>query len=307
MVFRVPGSDAVATGAQQVGRLSADPAVLAAVRGTSAANGANFDMLLSYAAMESGLNPTARASTSSASGLYQFTEQTWLNAVREYGAAHGMGAEAALVTRQGGQLSGRGPAARQRILDLRNDPKVSTELATEHLRSLADKLTPVLGRPPDPAETYLGHFLGAGGATQGTAGIAGHAEPTGGRSSAGGGGGQPGDVLFTERNAADDEPVRAEHSRPRAADLCVAGRHNAGVGCVLPQRKQGRRAGGWRDRLGLLFTRTPRVHAATHVACDAGGGVHTHGPSGRAFAPTARLAAGSGLGAWLRGVTSSWG
>ena len=166
MVFRVPGSDAVATGAQQVGRLSADPAVLAAVRGTSAANGANFDMLLSYAAMESGLNPTARATTSSASGLYQFTEQTWLNAVREYGAAHGMGAEAALVTRQGGQLAVEDQAARQRILDLRNDPKVSTELATEHLRSLADKLTPVLGRPPDPAETYLGHFLGAGGATQ---------------------------------------------------------------------------------------------------------------------------------------------
>jgi soluble lytic murein transglycosylase-like protein len=81
--------------------------VLAAVRGTSAANGANFDMLLSYAAMESGLNPTARATTSSASGLYQFTEQTWLNAVREYGAAHGMGAEAALVTRQGGQLAVR--------------------------------------------------------------------------------------------------------------------------------------------------------------------------------------------------------
>ena len=164
MVFRVPGSDAAAL--VQVGRLSADPAVLAAVRGTSAANGANFDTLLSYAAMESGLNPAAHASTSSASGLYQFTEQTWLNAVREYGAAHGMGAEAALVTRQGGQLTVEDPAALQRILNLRNDPKISTELATEHLRSLADKLTPVLGRPPDPAETYLGHFLGAGGATQ---------------------------------------------------------------------------------------------------------------------------------------------
>ncbi|HEY6441239.1 MAG TPA: hypothetical protein VIY55_14535 [Acetobacteraceae bacterium] len=165
MVFRVPGSDAVAAGAQ-VGRLSADPAVLAAMRGTSAATGANFDMLLSYAAMESGINPAAHASTSSASGLYQFTEQTWLNAVREYGAAHGLGAEAALVTRQGGQLTVDDPAARQRILDLRNDPKVSTELATEHLRNLADILTPVLGRSPDPAETYLGHFLGAGGATQ---------------------------------------------------------------------------------------------------------------------------------------------
>ena len=122
MVFRVPGSDAVAAGAQ-VGRLSADPAVLAAMRGTSAATGANFDMLLSYAAMESGINPAAHASTSSASGLYQFTEQTWLNAVREYGAAHGLGAEAALVTRQGGQLTVDDPAARQRILDLRNDPK----------------------------------------------------------------------------------------------------------------------------------------------------------------------------------------
>jgi len=165
MAFQVPGVDGPAA-QERVGRFSADPVVLAAMRGASGGSGTNFDQLLAYAAMESGLKPSAQAATSSASGLYQFTQQTWLNAVREYGAAHGLGAEAAMVVRQGGQLTVQDPMARQRILDLRNDPQVSSELATDHLRGLAEKLTPVLGRAPDPAETYLAHFLGSGGASQ---------------------------------------------------------------------------------------------------------------------------------------------
>ena len=269
MVFRVPGSDAAAL--VQVGRLSADPAVLAAVRGTSAANGANFDTLLSYAAMESGLNPAAHASTSSASGLYQFTEQTWLNAVREYGAAHGMGAEAALVTRQGGQLTVEDPAALQRILNLRNDPKISTELATEHLRSLADKLTPVLGRPPDPAETYLGHFLGAGGATQVLQAL--QATPN-----------RPAADLLPAAAAANRAMFYAPNGTPLTMSQFVQnirdrvqrtyaslGASNAGLGGGLEERQQGRRSGGWHDGLGFQLTCAPLIDAAAHVACDAGG------------------------------------
>lgn len=165
MAFQIPGVDAPAA-QERVGRVAANPVVLAAMRGASTGSGANFDQLLAYASMESGLNPSAQAANSSASGLYQFTQQTWLNAVREYGAAHGLGAEAAMIVRQGGQLTVADSTARQRILDLRKDPQVSSELAADHLRGLAEKLTPVLGRAPDPAETYLAHFLGSGGATQ---------------------------------------------------------------------------------------------------------------------------------------------
>jgi len=165
MVFPVPATGGTAP-LQQVGRFSANPAVLTAMQNASAGSNAKFDQLVAYASMESGLNPNARASGSSASGLYQFTQQTWLNAVRQYGADHGLSTEAAAVTQQGGQLVVADPVMRQRILDLRNDPQASSEMAAEHLRGLAQRLTPVLGRTPDAAEVYLGHFLGAGGATQ---------------------------------------------------------------------------------------------------------------------------------------------
>jgi hypothetical protein len=121
---------------------------------------------MASAVLESGLNPAAKASTSSASGLFQFTEQTWLSTVRQYGAAHGLGAEAAAIVPQGGQLTVADPAQKQRILNLRFDPAVSATMAGDHLRGLAATLTTTLGRAPDAAETYLAHFLGTGGATQ---------------------------------------------------------------------------------------------------------------------------------------------
>jgi soluble lytic murein transglycosylase-like protein len=53
--------------------------------------GVNFDYLLAQAKIESGLNPQARAGTSSAAGLYQFTRSTWLQTLEQHGAEHGLG------------------------------------------------------------------------------------------------------------------------------------------------------------------------------------------------------------------------
>ena len=52
--------------------------VLDAVQNASARSGIDFDYLFDVARVESGYNPAAQASTSSARGLYQFTKQTWL-------------------------------------------------------------------------------------------------------------------------------------------------------------------------------------------------------------------------------------
>src|SRR6185437_7643086 len=104
MVVPVPAAGGTSP-LQQVGRFAANPAVLTAMQNSSVGNSAQFDQLVAYASMESGLNPNARASGSSASGLYQFTQQTWLNAVRQYGPQHGLGTEAAAVVQQGGQLT----------------------------------------------------------------------------------------------------------------------------------------------------------------------------------------------------------
>ena len=165
MPFRVVLPDAAAP-AVQGGTLNADPSVVAAIRSASKQSGTRFDVMLASATMESGLNPAAQSTSSSAKGLFQFVDQTWLQAVRDYGPAHGLGAEAAAVVRRGAGLTVDDPALRRRIMDLRKDPNVASELAGDHLRAISDKLTATLGRAPDATETYLGHFLGSAGAGQ---------------------------------------------------------------------------------------------------------------------------------------------
>jgi hypothetical protein len=44
---------------------------------------------MAKASAESGLDAGAKAKTSTATGLFQFTEGTWLSMVREHGAKYG--------------------------------------------------------------------------------------------------------------------------------------------------------------------------------------------------------------------------
>ena len=48
-------------------------------------NGVDFDYLLQTAMRESSLNPAAKATGSSAVGLFQFLESTWLQVMKEQG------------------------------------------------------------------------------------------------------------------------------------------------------------------------------------------------------------------------------
>src|SRR5271163_5022410 len=86
-----------------------------AIKRAAAQTGVDFGFLLQTARRESGLNPTAHASTSSAAGLFQFVEQTWLSTVKRFGARHGLGAYAAQV-QQGpdGKFHVADPAMRKR-------------------------------------------------------------------------------------------------------------------------------------------------------------------------------------------------
>jgi hypothetical protein len=106
---------------------------------------------MAQARLESGLDPKARAATSSAAGLYQFTGQTWLAMLDKHGAAYG--------------LPGAGDAAsHSQLLALRSDPELSALMAGELANDNRDFLSGLLGRDPDPSELYLAHFLGAEGA-----------------------------------------------------------------------------------------------------------------------------------------------
>ena len=141
--------------------------VTAAIQLASASTGVQFGYLLNQARLESGLNPNARARTSSATGLFQFLDQTWLGMVRQHGAEHGLGWAASQI-RQGpnGRYYVADPETRRQILDLRRQPEAASAMAAEYASDNGRYLESRLGRRMEPVDLYLAHFLGAGGAAR---------------------------------------------------------------------------------------------------------------------------------------------
>jgi len=142
-------------------RASVQTAIAAASRKT----GVDFNYLLGQAQVESGMRADARAGTSSASGLYQFIDQSWLGVIKQHGAEHGLGWAADSISRT---ASGRfvvGDAGmRQAILNLRSDPQTSALMAAEHAADNKAALEGSLDRPATGTDLYMAHFLGLGGA-----------------------------------------------------------------------------------------------------------------------------------------------
>jgi hypothetical protein len=171
--------------------------------------GADFDFLVRTAARESNFDPSAKARTSSAAGLFQFIEQTWLAMVDRHGAKHGLGAEAELIERGAdGRFTIADPAERQRVLDLRFDPEAASVMAGELASDNASVLRREIGREPSTGELYAAHFLGARGAAE-LITLASH---------------QPGaraDQAFPQAAAAN-RPVFFESGRPLSASALLA-------------------------------------------------------------------------------------
>lgn len=141
---------------------AAGGAVHAAIARASQATGVDFQYLLAQARLESSLDPTARAGTSSAAGLYQFTNSTWLETLDRHGAQHGLSWVSDAI--EGGRITDG--ALRNRIMGLRFDANASALMAAELAADNKAELTGALGREPDAAELYLAHFLGISGASQ---------------------------------------------------------------------------------------------------------------------------------------------
>ena len=141
--------------------------VTGAIRQAAQKTGANFNYLLATARVESNLNPSARASSSSAGGLFQFLEQTWLGTIKHAGPALGYGRYAdAISVNSSGRFEVQDPSLRQQILNLRSDPNANALMAGAFTRWNGDWLSAKLGRPPTEGELYLAHFLGAAGASK---------------------------------------------------------------------------------------------------------------------------------------------
>jgi hypothetical protein len=141
--------------------------IAGAIKQAAGSSGTSFEYLLATAKMESDFNPTAGATTSSAHGLFQFIDQTWLGTVKEAGAQFGYGDYADAITRSSdGYYSVSDPAARQAIMRLRDDPAAASAMAAVLTQSNSFKLTGIIGRRPTDGELYMAHFMGVGGAAK---------------------------------------------------------------------------------------------------------------------------------------------
>lgn len=126
--------------------------------------GVDYQYLVAQAQIESGLDPDAKAPTSSATGLFQFIESTWVSSAKRYAARSasesGGGAASDSLVRHARSGS------RNTLLELRKDPQIASLLAASFAQDNSQALHRVLGRAPSNSELYLAHFLGVGGAAK---------------------------------------------------------------------------------------------------------------------------------------------
>ncbi|HEX4182902.1 MAG TPA: transglycosylase SLT domain-containing protein [Caulobacteraceae bacterium] len=142
-------------------------AVEAAIQRASNATGVDFGFLMRAAKRESGYNPGAKASTSSAAGLFQFVDQTWMSTLKKHGAKYGYARYAELI-QQGpdGRYFVSGAEARQAVMNLRLDPHAASLMAGELTSEHASYLRGRVGRAPTAGELYAAHFLGPQGSAK---------------------------------------------------------------------------------------------------------------------------------------------
>jgi len=142
-------------------------AVTSAIRNAAAATGTSFSYLLATAKIESDLDPTVTMKSSSATGLFQFIDQTWLGTLKQAGPAFGYGDYADAISRDSsGRYSVSDPDMRREIMRLRTDPSANAVMAGALTQNNTAVLSRRIGRQPTESELYIAHFLGVGGASK---------------------------------------------------------------------------------------------------------------------------------------------
>jgi hypothetical protein len=120
--------------------------------------------LMALADVESSLSYRAKAPTSSAEGLFQFIEQTWLETVHAHAAQYGFTAAAEAVSTVDGVATIIDQKTREWVLGLRQDPYFSALMASELVKDVQRALQSEGERELSEAELYLAHFFGASSA-----------------------------------------------------------------------------------------------------------------------------------------------
>jgi len=139
----------------------AGPSIVGAIKGASEQTGVKFAYLMEQAAAESSFNADAKANTSSATGLFQFIESTWLNMMKKHGSKYGLGELAKNINSDGKVSDG---AIKDEILSMRYDPEIASLLAAELAAENKEFLEKHVGGEIGSTELYFAHFMGASGA-----------------------------------------------------------------------------------------------------------------------------------------------
>ncbi len=124
--------------------------VINAIESASNKSGVDFSYLMQQASAESNLNPNASSKTSSATGLYQFIDSTWLSMVDKHGDDYDLNTEG---------------KSKSEILNMRKDPKAASFMAAAFATDNEKSLNNNWGGDVGSTELYFAHFLGAGGAS----------------------------------------------------------------------------------------------------------------------------------------------
>lgn len=123
--------------------------VVNAIKTASAKTGVSFTYLMEKAAAESNFKADAKAKTSSATGLFQFIESTWMEMVKLHGEKYGIDIN----------------QSKPDLLDLRKDPEIASAMAAEFAQGNKEYLQQTIGGNIGNTELYFAHFMGAGGAS----------------------------------------------------------------------------------------------------------------------------------------------
>jgi hypothetical protein len=137
---------------------AASSEVVKAIREASSKTGVSFDYLMDKANTESSFKADIKAKTSSATGLFQFIDSTWLQTIKEHGEKYGLGDLVSKIDSD--------PAAKRQALDLRKDPEMAAVMTAEATKDNKYYLETSVGGEIGQNELYLAHFLGANGASK---------------------------------------------------------------------------------------------------------------------------------------------
>ncbi len=139
--------------------------IVDAIKSAADKTGVDFDFLMEKASAESNFDAKAEAKTSSATGLFQFIDNTWLDMVKRHGEKYGLGNYAKQIECRDGKLCVNDVTAKDKILELRKDPKISSMMAAEFTAENKEFLKNNTNSKIGSTELYLAHFMGARGAS----------------------------------------------------------------------------------------------------------------------------------------------